>query len=88
MLVSPGDLLPTHNPTDGAECEPTNPVTRPCFVAGDIKIINTKQIKTETSEKHKQIVFISICLLRFGVLRVFVLFCVLVFVRAILSWCP
>jgi len=30
----------------------------------------------------------SKCLLRHDVVRVFVSFCVLVFVRAILSWCP
>jgi len=41
------------------------------------------------SEKNtKIVVFFSNCLLRPGVLRVFVLFCVLVFVRAILSWRP
>ena len=33
-------------------------------------------------------IFFSKCLLRHGGVRVFVLFCVLVFVRAILSWCP
>jgi len=39
------------------------------------------------SEKHKNI-FFSKCLLPLSVLRVFVLFCVLVLVRAILSWYP
>jgi len=38
-------------------------------------------------EKHNIIVF-SKCLLRHDVVSVFVSFCVLVFVRAILSWCP
>ena len=38
--------------------------------------------------KNTKLIVFSICLLRHGVLRVFVSFCVLVFVRAILSWCP
>ena len=40
------------------------------------------------TNKSKQKKCFSKCLLRIDVLRVFVLFCVLVFVRAILSWCP
>jgi len=35
MKVSPGDLLPTHVPADGAECETTDPVNKPCFLAGE-----------------------------------------------------
>ena len=42
---------------------------------------NTLQANDQT-ETHKQIIF-SKCLLRHGVLRVLVSFCVLVFVRAI-----
>jgi len=36
----------------------------------------------------KNAFFLSNCLSRLGVLRAFVLFCVLVFVRAILAWWP
>ena len=45
-------------------------------------IINKKE--NEKKSKHKNSVFK--CLLRLGVLRVFVLFCMLVFVRAILTY--
>jgi len=45
-----------------------------------------KKRKIEKSEKHKNIGFFK-CMLRHGVVRVFVSFFVLVFVRAILSWC-
>jgi len=43
--------------------------------------INRNLWKTQNNSLFK-------CLLRIGVLRVFVLFYVFVFVRAILSWCP
>jgi len=46
-------------------------------------IVKLKWIKKEI--KH---IVCSTCLLRYGVVRVFVSFCVLEFVRAILSWCP
>jgi len=45
-------------------------------------------IKKKKNLKTQQNNFFSKCLLRHGVLRVFVLFCVLDFERAILSWCP
>jgi len=48
----------------------------PPFICGVIVIFGVK------------ICFVSKCLLRHYVVRVFVSFCVLVFVRAILSWCP
>ena len=44
--------------------------------------------KDKKNPKNTKIVFFSKCLLRHGVVRVFVSLCVLVFVRAILSWCP
>ena len=46
------------------------------------------KINIEKSEKYKKVYFES--LLRHGVMRVFVLFRVFVYmyVRAILSWCP
>ena len=40
------------------------------------------------TRKHTKYYLSSKCLLRLRVLRVFVLFCVLGFVRAILPWCP
>ena len=46
-----------------------------------------RKLKREKSQKHKNKFFLK-CLWRHGILRVFVLFCVLVFVRAILSRCP
>ena len=58
----------------------------------------TKQAKMKEMNRHlylhiacvlkTQTIVFSKCLLRHGVLRVFELFCVFVFVRAILSWCP
>jgi len=46
-----------------------------------------RNIETTETEKHKQ-VFFSKFMLRHGVLQVFVSFCVLDFVRVILTWCP
>jgi len=57
------------------------------FLENSFKKLKRKE-KKEKSEKHKKIVFFSKCLMRHGVLRVFVSFCVLVLVQAILSWCP
>jgi len=50
------------------------------------KLSIKKKRKNEKSEKHKNM--FSKCLLRHDVVRVFVSSLVLVFVRAILSWCP
>jgi len=79
-------------------------INGPCSMKQDIKlyqggnstflgelseIINKKEKKREKFEKHKKIVgFSPIALLRHCVLLDFVSFCVLVFVRAILSWFP
>jgi len=45
-------------------------------------------IQSEAIFRKTQKYSFSKCLLRHDVVRVFVSFCVLVFVRAILSWCP
>jgi len=49
---------------------------------------NLHHVKVWPKKTHTNIVFFSKCMFRHGVVRVFVSFCVLVFVRAILSWCP
>jgi len=45
-------------------------------------------IKKRKNPKTTKIEFFCKCLLRHGVVLVFVFFCVLVFERATLSWCP
>jgi len=49
-----------------------------------LSIKENKKIKIRKSQKYS----LAKCLLRHDVVRVFVSFLVLVFVRAILSWCP
>ena len=51
------------------------------------KLYTKKKRKIEKSKKHQNIVFLNVC----SVMMLYVLivsFCLLVFVRAILSWCP
>ena len=43
---------------------------------------------SDSLRKTQKYSVFSKCLLRHGLVPVFVSFCVLVFVRAILSWCP
>jgi len=56
--------------------------------AFDIYVLNDTLYRRQLFLFYTKNRFFSECLLRFGVLRVFVLFCVFVFVWAILSWCP
>ena len=62
--------------------------TLSCMFLGEFicEIINKNENKKIKIRKHTKYSF-SKCLLRYDVVRVFVSFCVLVFVRAILSWC-
>jgi len=52
------------------------------------KLSIKKKIKNEEKKRKTQKYMFSKCLLRHDVVRVFVSSLVLVFVRAILSWCP
>jgi len=59
------------------------------FLENSFKKLSVKKEnkKNKNPKNTKKLVF-SKCMLRRGVVRVFVSFLVLVFVRAILSWCP
>ena len=54
--------------------------------SNNLKTLKQKTFLIRKNTKTKW--FLSECLLRLGVLRVFVLFCVFVCVRGILSYCP